>query len=143
MSLRIGSLFSGIGGLEFGLEAAFAEAGIPCYVAWQVEMDPFCRAVLVRHWPNADRSIVDVRAASSLPRVDLLCGGYDATAYQLGAHDVGAPHRRERIFVVAHRDGDRREGGGLLDGQRAARGDHADGCGGPVAGAVRFRSIAH
>lgn len=162
--IAIGSLFSGIGGLELGLECAFAEAGIPHRVDWQVEIDPFCRSVLARHWPAADRSVTDVRAATSLPRVDLICGGfpcqdvssagkgaglagersglwfayrdvvaalgpgvvvvenvasgkrrwlcrvrsdlhalgYRTRALQLGAHDVGAPHRRERIFVVAY-----------------------------------------
>jgi DNA (cytosine-5)-methyltransferase 1 len=164
MTLTIGSLFSGIGGLEFGLEAALTESGIPHHIAWQVEIEPFCRAVLAAHWPNVDRSVTDVRAATSLPSVDLVCGGfpcqdtssagkglglagpksglwfayrdvvaairpalvivenpasgakrwlcrvrsdlhalgYRTTAYQLGAHHVGAPHRRERIFVVAH-----------------------------------------
>lgn len=59
--IRIGSLFAGIGGLELGLEHAFAEAGIPCRVVFQVEMDPFCQSVLAKHWPDADRSVTDVR----------------------------------------------------------------------------------
>ena len=41
-SLTIGSLFSGIGGLELGLE----RAGLGP-VLWQVECDPFA----VRYWP--------------------------------------------------------------------------------------------
>ena len=45
--LTIGSLFSGIGGLERGL----ALAGLGP-VRWQVERDPYCRAVLERHWPG-------------------------------------------------------------------------------------------
>jgi DNA (cytosine-5)-methyltransferase 1 len=77
VTIRIGSLFSGIGGLELGLESAFAESGLVADVAWQVEQAEFPRQVLAKHWPNADRSVTDVRAASvaNLCRVDVLCGG--------------------------------------------------------------------
>ncbi|NJN63550.1 MAG: hypothetical protein HC882_00855 [Acidobacteria bacterium] len=40
------------------------------------ERDPYCRAVLRRHWPDAQR-YDDVRDIDvSAPRVDLLCGGF-------------------------------------------------------------------
>lgn len=41
--MTIGSLFSGIGGLELGLELCGLGP-----VIWQAESDPFCRAVLAR-----------------------------------------------------------------------------------------------
>lgn len=31
--------------------------------------------------------------------------GYDAEWYSIKASDVGLPHRRERVFIIAHRDG--------------------------------------
>lgn len=70
--MRIGSLFSGIGGLELGLEAA----GVG-HVAWQVEIDDFCRRILAKHWPEAAR-YDDVRTVGRgvLPHVDVICGGY-------------------------------------------------------------------
>lgn len=158
--MRIGSLFSGIGGLELGLE----RAGFGPTV-WQVEKNAQCRDVLARHWPEAVRheDVHDV-GASILTPVELVCGGfpcndissaggrtglagpksglwyefarivgelcpdwvvvenvqsgadrwvdrvrgdlaelgYASLPVPLQARDVGAPHRRARVFLVAH-----------------------------------------
>jgi DNA (cytosine-5)-methyltransferase 1 len=69
--VRVGSLFSGIGGLDLGLERAGME------VIWQVEADPKCREVLNHHWPKVE-VFDDVRTAGSdnLGSVDLICGGF-------------------------------------------------------------------
>lgn len=64
----IGSLFSGIGGLELGLE--WAGLGP---VVWQVEKDPFCRQVLAKYWPDVER-FEDVREFEGRP-ADIICGG--------------------------------------------------------------------
>jgi DNA (cytosine-5)-methyltransferase 1 len=69
--VNVGSLFAGIGGFELGLERAGMR------IEWQVEVDPYCRAVLERRFPDA-RRFADVRevGAENLPPVDLLCGGF-------------------------------------------------------------------
>lgn len=82
--MKIGSLFSGIGGLELGLE----RSGLGV-VSWQVEIDPFCRSVLARHWPNATR-LEDVRTVTraTVPAVDVVCGGFPCTDLSLAARGV-------------------------------------------------------
>jgi len=67
----IGSACSGIGLLEFGLE----RAGLG-KVKWQVEKDAWCRKVLKKHWPDADRAQRDVTSAAGLTAVDVFCAGF-------------------------------------------------------------------
>jgi DNA (cytosine-5)-methyltransferase 1 len=69
--LRYGSLFSGIGGIDLGMDMA----GFKC--AWQVEIDDYCREVLEAHWPNTKRyrDIYEVKGAEVEP-VDIICGGF-------------------------------------------------------------------
>lgn len=162
--MTIGSLFSGIGGLELGLEWAGLGPTI-----WQVEKDEKCRNCLATHWPEAKRfEDVCTVGRNELEAVDLICGGfpcqdvssagkrvglsgarsglwteflrvvtelrpswvvvenvasgakkwvdqvrgdleragYSSLSIPLGARDVGAWHKRGRIFVVAHSDGE-------------------------------------
>ncbi len=159
--MKVGSLFSGIGGFDLGLERAGME------IVWQVEIDPFCNKVLAKHWPEVKRygDIRDV-GKHNLEPVDLICGGfpcqpfstagkrrgkeddrflwpemlrvisevrprwiigenvagiinmeldncisdleregYEVQTFVIPACAVGAPHRRDRVWIVAHRKG--------------------------------------
>lgn len=66
--------------------------------------------------------------------VDRVCSdlegeGYTVWPLLVGAWAVGAPHRRERVWIVAHSDGRGQpveRGGRLLDGEREASGNNAD-----------------
>lgn len=156
--MRFVSLFSGIGGLDLGLETA----GWECVA--QVEIEPFARRVLAKHWPavprwadvrkiggsdfpacdaivggfpcqdiscagrgdglSGERSglwfeylrlVQEVRPrwvlAENVPAlrtrgIDTVLGGLEQEGYAcwpvvVGARHVGAPHRRDRVFIVA------------------------------------------
>ena len=71
ISRRVGSLFTGIGGFDLGLE----RAGFT--IRWQVENDPYCNRILRKHWPRIIR-YGDIRTVDwrSVEPVDLVCGGF-------------------------------------------------------------------
>lgn len=165
--MKVGSLFAGIGGFDL---AASRVWGWDC-VRWQVEIEPWARRVLAKHWPNVPR-FGDIRELSGeeLGPVDLVCGGFpcqpfsqagrrlgeedprhlwpemrriveavrpgwvvgenvpplrrmgldqvcadlEALGYAVGtvglpAVSVGAPHIRQRLWIVAHRGCERRQ----------------------------------
>lgn len=157
---RIGSLFSGIGGLDLATEAVFGGR-----VVWQSENDPYACHVLQRWWPDVP-NLGDIEAVQHFPAAEVLCGGFpcqdissagtgqglrgrrsglwfefaravratapkfvvvenvgrlrsrgldqvladlaeagfDAEWASVRAADVGAPHRRERMFILGYSD---------------------------------------
>ena len=82
---KIGSLFSGIGGFELGLERA-----IPAETIWQVEQDKFCQSILKKHWPKA-KIYDDVRniTKDNVEPVDILCGGFPCQSISVAGKQEG------------------------------------------------------
>ena len=72
MTLRIGSLFAGYGGLDLGLSMI-----IDAEPVWFVEFDKHPSAILAHHWPNVP-NYGDVTAVDwdTVPPVDILTGGF-------------------------------------------------------------------
>ena len=165
MTLTVGSLFSGIGGLDLGLERAGMN------VIWQSEIDPYGCRVLKKHWPEVvNHGNIKEINWGDVVRPDIICGGYpcqpfstagkrngtddprhlwpwvreaiselrpkyailenvrghvslglstvlgemasigyDAEWQIVSAASVGAPHRRERVIIVAYPNGGRQQ----------------------------------
>lgn len=161
--MNVGSLFSGVGGIDLGFE----QAGFS--TAWFVEREPFAQAILRKRFPDTiiydDVTKIDFGA---VPKVDVLNGGfpcqdisnagkragiegsrsslwkyyleairtirpkyalienvsalssrgldvvladlasigYDAEWHCVSASSVGAPHRRDRIFIISYPNSD-------------------------------------
>ena len=93
MKLTVGSLFSGIGGFDLGLERVGYE------IKWQVEIDEYCRKVLAKHWPNVAR-YGDITGVDweSVPRVDLLCGGFPCQDLSFAGKRAGIDGARSGLW---------------------------------------------
>ena len=83
--MTVGSLFTGIGGIDLGLE----RAGFTC--RWQIEIDSYARQVLERHWPSVPK-FEDVRTCgrSNLEPVDVIVGGFPCQPVSLAGKRRGS-----------------------------------------------------
>lgn len=90
MMPTLGSLFSGVGGIDLGLE----RGGWEC--RWQVEIEPARRAVLEAHWPKIKRrdDIGAVRRARELGAVDLVAGGFPCQPVSAAGKRLGKKDER-------------------------------------------------
>lgn len=186
--MNVLDLFSGIGGFSLGLERAGMRTVAFC------EREPYCQAVLRKHWPDVPiyddvRTLTGERLRADGIAVDLICGGFpcqdisvawrgvglagersglwreyariigevrpryvvvENVAALLGrglgdvlgdlaalgfhaewhcipASAVGAPHRRDRLWIVAHTDGAGLQKRLLFTGVQGEKGCHDDG----------------
>ena len=83
MTWTVGSLFSGIGGLDLGLERAGFE------VRWQCESDPFARRVLAKHWPDVPCYPDAWTLTDDVGAVDVLAGGYPCQPFSFAGRRAG------------------------------------------------------
>lgn len=88
-ALRVLDLFSGIGGFSLGLERTGGfETVAFC------EIDPFCRRVLAKHWPNV-RQYEDVRELTARRleadgiAVDVITGGFPCQDISIAGKQAG------------------------------------------------------
>jgi DNA (cytosine-5)-methyltransferase 1 len=92
--LNVLSLFTGIGGLDLGLERAGMR------VVGQVEIDPYCQQVLAKHWPEVPQHD-DVRTApawwrsgAARPAVHVVAGGFPCQPFSKLGHRLGTADQR-------------------------------------------------
>lgn len=87
--LRVLDLFSGIGGFSLGLHRAGGfETVAFC------EIDPFCRRVLAKHWPEVPiyddiRSLSAATLAADGIAADVICGGFPCQDLSLAGRGKG------------------------------------------------------
>lgn len=92
--MRVGSLFSGVGGLEFGLESTGRFRTV-----WQCEIDPDARSVLRRYWPSVplyeDVKELDGERCAA---IDVLVGGWPCQDISVAGARAGLAGERSGLF---------------------------------------------
>lgn len=97
MRVRVSSLFSGVGGLDLGVERGLYAAGVQADTVFQCEADEFGRSVLRRHWPAAE-VCDDVRSINQLPSCELLIAGFPCQGISTAGKGRGLEDERSALF---------------------------------------------
>jgi DNA (cytosine-5)-methyltransferase 1 len=98
MTYRVLDLFSGIGGFSLGLE----RTGGFKTVAF-CEIEPFCRRVLNKHWPDVPiyedvRTLTAERLAADGIGVDVICGGFPCQDISVAGKGAGITGERSGLW---------------------------------------------
>lgn len=91
--MRVGSLFSGVGGLDLGFE----RQGFS--ISWACDKEKSCRKILAKHFPNTT-IYEDVRTIDPLKAspVDVVIGGFPCQDLSTGGQRKGLAGERSGLF---------------------------------------------
>jgi len=95
---RLLDLFSGIGGFSLGFE----RSGAFKTVAF-CEIEPFCRKVLAKHWPDVPqyddvRTLTAERLAADGIAIDAICGGFPCQDVSVAGRRTGLEGERSGLW---------------------------------------------
>ena len=85
--MKLGSMFSGIGGIELGL----MRSGLVSEVAWQIDTDEYCTQVLDNKFPNSlvlNKKVEDINT-KYLPEVDIITAGFPCQPVSVAGNQKG------------------------------------------------------
>jgi site-specific DNA-cytosine methylase len=87
--ITVGSLFSGIGGIDLGLER------VGMTVKWQSEIEPYSCQVLAKHWPHVP-NLGNIREVNweEVEKVDVIAGGYPCQPFSTAGKRGGSDDPR-------------------------------------------------
>lgn len=96
--MRVLDLFSGIGGFSLGLERAGMKTVAFC------EIEPFCRAVLRKHWPEVPcyddvrELTADALCRDGIADIEVICGGFPCQDVSLAGKRAGIAGERTGLW---------------------------------------------
>jgi len=96
--VKVLDLFSGLGGFSLGLERAGMTTVAFC------EIDPYCRRVLAKHWPDVPiyddvRTLTaDALRRDGIADVDVICGGFPCQDISRAGGQVGLDGERSGLW---------------------------------------------
>lgn len=95
--MNVLDLFSGIGGFSLGLERAGMKTTAFC------EIDPFCRNVLVKHWPDVPiyedvKNVTADQLKADGINVDVITGGFPCQDLSVAGKQAGIDGERSGLW---------------------------------------------
>lgn len=89
---RVVSLFSGCGGMDFGIEAAGGE------IVFANDIHVDAAATLRKYFPNCDVRQGNIAAIDNFPHADVVVGGYPCQSFSMAGNRAPASDRRSTLY---------------------------------------------